>query len=230
MKRKDYIISPEFSLYQNPDEFCFNTDTVLLAQFIKVNPGDEILEIGTNNGVLLVYLDQYPCSSLTGVEILESPAALARENTRELQHPAVILNEDIRKLEHPPVDLVISNPPFFKLEESGCVENISMRQLGRVEYNLNLEQLISNASRLLKSFGRFTFLHRPDRLYEIMAHLKENHLGLKRMAVAYDVRDNEAKAVLIEAVKDFYPRPKIEAPIWIGQSGSKREPKSGCTQ
>lgn len=217
MKRLDYLISPEFSLYQNPEEFCLNTDTVLLAQFIKVQPGDDVLEIGTNNGALLVYLDQYPANSLTGVEILESPANLARENTARLKHPVTIINQDIKTLEHEPVDLVISNPPFFTLEESQCLDTLDMRQLGRVEYNLNLEQLIANASRLLKSFGRFTFLHRPDRIYDIMQLLSQYHLGCKRMAIAYDARDNQAKAVLIEAVKDFYPRVQMEGPIWIGK-------------
>lgn len=210
---------------QNPKEFCLNTDTVLLAQFIQVQPQDDILEIGTNNGALLVYLDQYPCKSLTGVEILESPAALARKNTASLKHPVQIINEDIRKLEHEPVDLIISNPPFFTPEESGCLEQLSMRQLGRVEINLNLEQLISNASRLLKSHGRFTFLHRPDRIYDIIRLLEDNNLGLRRLAFAYDVRDNQAKAVLVEAVKDFYPRVKVESPIWIGQP-AKQSTKS----
>lgn len=216
--RKDYLISPEFSLMQNPDEFCLNTDTVLLAKFIQVQPGDEVLEIGTNNGALLVYLDQYDVKSLTGIEILESPAELAKENTRNLRHPAKIINTDIKTYTQDPVSLVLSNPPFFTLEESGTPdrEDLSMRQLGRIEINLNLEELISNASRLLKSNGRFVFVHRPDRIYEILNLLKENNMGLRRMAIACDSRDQQPKAVLLEAIKDAYPRTKLEPPMWIG--------------
>ena len=43
-------------LYQDKEHFRFNTDTKLLAKFVHLKKQERILDIGTNNAALLVYL------------------------------------------------------------------------------------------------------------------------------------------------------------------------------
>ena len=38
--------------YQDSEHFRFNTDTKLLAQFVRLKKQERILDIGTNNGAL----------------------------------------------------------------------------------------------------------------------------------------------------------------------------------
>ena len=43
-------------LYQDKEHFRFNTDTKLLAKFVHLKKQERILDIGTNNAALLVYI------------------------------------------------------------------------------------------------------------------------------------------------------------------------------
>ena len=90
---------------------------------------------------------------------------------------------------------------------------MDLRQLGRIEINLTLQQLISCVSRLLKSNGRFYFVHRPNRLNEIAKNLYQHHMQIKTLQFAYD--QNVVKSVLIEAIKESNCDCKVLQPIII---------------
>lgn len=219
--KEAWIIDPAFRFYQDPGHFCFNTDTVLLAGFVHPSPGDHVLEIGTNNAALLVWLDQFDVASLTGVEILPQAAAVARLNAEMfISHPCQIVEEDIRTFSQEQQDLaelVVCNPPYFPPEPSLPESRATLRQKGRIEYTLNLEELAASASRLLKSGGRLALVHRPQRTAEIFAALFKNRLTPSRLQFVYDRRDGQCKSVLIEAVLDRKPQMQAEPPLWIGE-------------
>ena len=56
--RKDYFLREDLVLYQDQDAFCFNTDTKFLAHFMELRKNEVVLDIGTNNGALLLAADQ----------------------------------------------------------------------------------------------------------------------------------------------------------------------------
>ena len=117
--RLDYFIDPKISIYQHPDHFHFNTDTKLLAQFMKLKKGDVVLDIGTNNGALLLYADQFDVKELIGVEVLEKSSQIAKLNAEcFISHPCQIINLPIQEVEHDLVDVIVSNPPFFTEKET----------------------------------------------------------------------------------------------------------------
>ncbi len=216
-----WLVDPETEIFQHKKHFCFNSDTALLASFMNIHKGDRVLEIGTNNGALLVYADRFKPASLTGIEILEEPARLASYNLqRSAQSPWKVICSDIRKADLPSdgYHVILSNPPFFTMEESGFpkAQNLSLKKLGRIEANLNLEELIKEAGRLLRSQSRFFMVHRPDRIMEIMRLLDLNGFGLYRMGMAYDSRDRQAKSLFVEAIKDRKGKTIIEPEILLG--------------
>lgn len=214
--RLDYLGDPSIQVYQEDTHFKMNTDTRLLANFVHPRKNDRIMDIGTNNGALLVALDKKPCKELIGVEILQEPFLVAQKNVNEfISHPCTLYNVDVKELDIEPVDLIVSNPPYFPLDATHPDTQINMRQLGRVEYNLDLEGLVQSAFRLLKSNGRFCFVHRPDRIHEIMICLYKYHFQCKRLAFAYDHRDGQVKSLLIEAIKESNCSCPIESPIYI---------------
>lgn len=218
-----WIIADTFGFLQNRNHFRFNTDTVLLARFMKIRKGDRILDIGTNNGALLVYAAQFQPSLMAGIEIQADAARLAAFNLSRTDFKSwVVIQEDILRLSEDPeyrnsFDAVCSNPPFFTMEESGFPdpEKLDLRKLGRIEVNLSLPELIDSAARLLKSSGHLFMVYRPDRIMELMNLLEKNHFGLARMAMVYDRRDRKCKSLLIDAVKDRTCRTKIEDEILI---------------
>ena len=57
---KDYLpLHQDIVLYQHKKMFRVNTDTSLLGNYLKVNKEDSVLDIGTNNGALLLYASLY---------------------------------------------------------------------------------------------------------------------------------------------------------------------------
>lgn len=45
-----------YMLIQNPKQFCFGIDAVLLAWFARVKPGENALDMGTGTGIVPILL------------------------------------------------------------------------------------------------------------------------------------------------------------------------------
>ena len=213
---KNYLLDESMVLYQHKDYFHFNTDTKLLAQFMQVKKNERVLDIGTNNGALLLAADQYPVKELIGVEVLEPACLVAQKNADTFfHHPTRIIHSRVQELQIDPVDVIVCNPPYFSKKATNPNTELSYRQLGRIEENLTLEELAFHANRLLKSNGRFYMVHRPNRLNEINKVLYANHFSIRNLQFAYDHRDNQVKSVLIEAIKESSCDMKVLEPIYI---------------
>jgi tRNA1(Val) A37 N6-methylase TrmN6 len=214
--RLDYFIRPDVKVWQNPDHFCFNTDTALLAKFVQFKRKDSVLDIGTNNGVLLVWADQFGCARLDGIEILEDAYKAAQKNREDFIHcPGDMILGDVNAYDQRTYSLILSNPPYFPLKSTHPDTPLTMRQLGRVEQNLNFDELVKAAARLLEAGGRFCFVHRPDRLNDLFFKLHENHFSVSRIQFVYDSRDGQCKTVLIEARKEANSSLRVEEPIYL---------------
>ena len=48
----DYFIDENIQLYQDDEHFRFNTDTKLLAKFVRLKKQERVLDIGTNNAAI----------------------------------------------------------------------------------------------------------------------------------------------------------------------------------
>lgn len=213
--QKDYFLSEDDILYQHPDHFHFNTDTKLLANFMKIRKNESVLDIGTNNGALLYAANKQDVKELVGVEIVEEACAVAQKNVDTFfKHPALIVNCPIQSYEGHPFDVVVSNPPYFREKETNPNIQMNLRQYGRVEKNLKLDELIFHAARLLKSNGRFYLVHRPNRFNDIMMECFKNNFRIKTIQIAYD-SNNNAKTLLIEAIKEGTCDSRILSPIYI---------------
>lgn len=63
--RQDYLPKLKLPLWQRKDMFCMNTDTVLLGEQMVVRKGESVLDLGCNNGALLLYASRFSPGSLT---------------------------------------------------------------------------------------------------------------------------------------------------------------------
>ena len=67
----DFINGTDIYLYQDEEMFRMNSDTALLANFMKIKRNDRVLDIGTNNGALLAVANSFAPSCLIGIDIQE---------------------------------------------------------------------------------------------------------------------------------------------------------------
>ena len=96
------------------------TDTFLLSSLPRLKPGLRVCDLGCGTGLLgLLLLQRQPALSVTGVEIQEAAARLAKTAATEnsLADRLTIRQEDLRavKASFPTgsFDLVVCNPPYY---------------------------------------------------------------------------------------------------------------------
>ena len=107
-----------------------------------------------------------------------------------------------------------SNPPYMT-GQHGLVNPDMPKAVARHEILCTLEDVIGQASALLKENGRFYMVHRPFRLAEIMVTMSRYRLEPKRMKLVYPFVDKEPNMVLIEGLKGGRPRVTVEKPLIV---------------
>ena len=210
----DYLHGTDIYLYQETDMFRINSDTALLAAFMKVKKGERVLDIGTNNGALLAAASRYEPSFLYGVEIQERAVQLARENMLHLHidHAEIIIG-DVKELKLPKVHVVVCNPPYFRSYVNSNKNESEALAIARHETYLSLDTLACKVGEALDTKGRFYMVHRSDRIVDIAVILRQYRLEIRTLQMIYDENKPEAVGVLIEAIKDGKPNCHVLTPI-----------------
>jgi len=111
-------------------------------------------------------------------------------------------------------DVVTSNPPYMN-ENHGLVNPDSHKAIARHEILCTLEDVIREASKVLKYNGKFYMVHRPQRMVEIFEILTKYKLEPKRIRLVHPYLNRAANMILIEAIKGANPLLKVEQPLII---------------
>lgn len=78
-----------------------------------------------------------------------------------------------------------------------------------------LEDTIRVAASLLKQGGKANFVHRPERLLDIIDIMRKYRLEPKRIQFVHPRSDREANTVLVEGIKDGKPGVKYVPPVIV---------------
>ncbi len=220
-ERLDDVERNDYRIIQSPGKFCFGMDAVLLSDYAKVKPGEQVLDLCTGNGIIPILMEaKTKAKKLYGLEIQEECADMARRSVlfNGLQDKIDIVTGDVKeatkifgKASFP---VVTANPPYMN-DNHGLKNPTLPIAIARHEILLSLEELVSQASALLKESGRFYMVHRPFRLAEIFQVMQKYRLEPKRMRLVYPYVDKEPNIVLIEGVKGGNSRIKVEAPLIV---------------
>ena len=210
-----------YYVIQDPEKFCFGMDAVLLSGFTKVKKGENALDMGTGTGIIPILLKAKTMGKqFTGLEIQEECAQMAERSVRynHLEEDVRIVQGDIKEAADifgaASFDVVTSNPPYM-IGQHGLRNPDLPKAIARHEVLCNLEDVVSQAARVLRDRGRFYMVHRPFRLAEIMNVLTKYKLEPKRMKLVHPFVDKDANMVLIEAVRGGKSMIKVEAPIIV---------------
>ncbi len=189
-----------FTLEQSPNCFKLGRDSILLSRFATVKKGWKVCDLGCGIGSLLLLLSLREEHLLRyGVELQPEAAMLAQKNLDRNGLSGEILQGDLREKTLLPTDgfqLVVSNPPYFKLgtgDHGGTA---------RMDETCSVEELCTTASRLLRTGGRFALVFRPERLSALFSALVAVKLEPKRLQLLCHRREKAPYAVLVEAIKE----------------------------
>ena len=207
-------------IYQNPEAFCFGMDAVLLSGFARADAGENVLDLGTGNGILpLLLAAKTQAAHITGLEIQKESAELAVKSVKynHLQERIDIICGDVREapqfIAPGAYQVIVTNPPYIKTGSGLYRENA--RGIARHEICLKLRELMTSAGALLKEKGRLYMVHRPGRLPEILREMRGAGIEPKRLRTVHPRADKEAALILIEGIKGAGEQMILEPPLII---------------
>lgn len=220
-ERLDDLQCKGYQLIQKPEGFCFGVDAVLLSDFVKIKPGQNVLDLCTGSGVIPILLAaKTSAGHLTGLELQEDYADMATRSVRynHLEDKIDILCGDVKegkKLFQPASFQVVTVNPPYMTDNHGLKNVYEPKTIARHEVALSLEDVISLASYVLPESGNFFMIHKPFRLAEIFYMMKGYHIEPKRMRLIHPYVDKEPTMVMIQGTKGGRQRITVEAPLIV---------------
>lgn len=211
-------------IIQRPDMFNFSLDSTLLAMFAPIqNKTKKILDLGTGNAPIPLFLSLRTTASITGIEIQKDVFDIAKRNIElnKLTHQITIKQDDIKGIhkqyENSEFDLITCNPPFFKYHETSNTNKNDYKTIARHEVLITLEDIIIEAKRLLKTKGSLSMVHRTDRVIEIIETLRKHGFSINRMRFVYPKKGENSNMVLIDARNNGNTGLKLLEPLYVHQ-------------
>lgn len=220
-ERVDDLQRNGYRILQDPGKFCFGMDAVLLSGFAQVKKGGKALDLGTGTGIIPILLSaKTEGKEFYGLEIQSAMAEMASRSVcmNDLEDRVHIVEGDICHASEifgkAVFDTVTCNPPYMN-QNHGLKNPEDAKAIARHEILCTLEDVIREASYLLKPGGHFYMVHRPHRLAEMYALMHEYRLEPKRMKMVHPFLGEEANMVLLEAARGGNPWMKVEAPLVV---------------
>ena len=221
-ERIDDLEYKDLKIIQNKDGFCFGIDSVLLSDFAKgISKGAKVIDLGTGTGILPILISTKTINTnFVGVEIQQEVAEMAERSIKlnNLQNRIEILNLNILNLKEKykkgSFDVIVTNPPYKKIN-TGIVNENDKKLISRHEITASLKDFIDISSYLLKDFGEFYMVHRPERLVDILSLMREKNIEPKKAKFVYPNKNKKTNMVLIKGVNKGRPFLEFEDNLYV---------------
>lgn len=213
-----------YKIIQDPEMFHFSIDSILLAYFATITKKmKKVVDFCSGNFPIPMYLTLRTDAEIFGVEIQERAIKLAQDSLalNHLEDRIKVLHQDVKGINNyfgaTSVDLVLCNPPFFKVNENSNLNESIAKTYARHEVLITLEDVIKEASIILKDGGYFAMVHRPERLQEILSLMDKYHIAPSRMQIVYPKVGKDANHLLIEGRKGAHKMPNLQilSPLFV---------------
>lgn len=184
--------------------FPLSLDTMVLADFVRLRPGEAVCDLGCGGGALALLLcgRDHSCR-VTGVELQAAACGTAEQNIvrNGLAGRCRVLQGDLREIRRLlPQDCcthAVSNPPYFSPAQPAAPA--AARAAARSEQTCTLSDLCAAAAWVLRRGGRFSLVYRPERLCDLICALRAVRLEPKRLRFVRHRPGARVSLVLLEA-------------------------------
>jgi tRNA1(Val) A37 N6-methylase TrmN6 len=173
----DTLLGGRVTLHQPAVGYRVAIDPVLLAAACPAEPGESIVDLGCGVGTAALCLARRVADvRCVGIDLQAELAELADRNAQEngLADRVSFLAGDILDRSLPiyaePADHVIVNPPYLKRGAATPSDN-PIKAIANIEGDADLAAWVAAAAKAVRPGGTITFIHRADRLPELLALL-----------------------------------------------------------
>jgi len=217
----DTFFNGSIRIKQERTGYRFSIDAVILADHVRPRGGDRVLELGTGSGIVLLMLAfRYPRVQYFGVEVQPDLYSLSTDNViqNSMQNRIRLFGQDMKDLKSKliggPADIVISNPPYRRID-SGRLNPNHQKAIARHEIKLTLPDLFRTVRKMLRTAGKFIAVYTAERTGELFVEMQRFGIEPKRVRFVYSGWKSEATLLLVEGVKGARSGCKIGPPLVI---------------
>ena len=177
------LLGGKVRLLQMQNGYRTAIDSIFLAAAVPAKAGETVLDLGCGVGAVSFCLHaRIPGLTITGLDFQKPLIDLARRNSMLNNCGDYIhfVHGDLLKapkeLSEAKYDHVMANPPYYKVRNVNKPPNIA-KALAHVEGEAGLADWVGAACRALKPRGTVTFIHRADRVTDLIAALHKSFGG-----------------------------------------------------
>lgn len=228
---EDFLLGGRVLIRQPRDGYRVAIDPIFLAASINVDAGHTVLDVGAGVGAASLCLAmRCPDIKVTAVELLREHVRYAVDNVNlnHVRDRIEVLHGDLL---HPPPRLaagtfthVMANPPYLETAR-GRVSTNPNKATANHEGNADLDQWAKFCLLMVKPKGTVTFVHRADRLPEILSYFM-GRLGDIVVYPLWPGKNKAAKRVLVSGVKNSQGAFKIMPGMILHQDDGKFTPEA----
>lgn len=172
-------------IIQDTKGYRFTSDAVALANFVKVKSGGKLIDLCSGSGVIGILASaKNKVSKTVLVEIQECLSDMSRRSVEynKLENIEVV-NAPLQNISKTVgvgvYDTVVCNPPYKKCGTAKLLNENESIAIARHELTVTLEEIIKEASVLLKFGGEFYIINKEERLVDMMVLLRKYNLEPK---------------------------------------------------
>lgn len=217
----DDLLCDGLKIIQKSGVFRYGTDAVLLANYAVIPDGARVLDIGTGTGIIPILLTaKTNALHITGLEIQPDMAEMASRSVAMnlLENKVSIACGDICRATEffakGSFDAIVTNPPY-KRKGCGLINENDSKTIARHEIAGTLDDFIRVSSELLKQYGHFSMICRPDRFCDAVESLRRYRLEPKEVTFVHSDVGKPPVMFLLHAVKGGGKNFVVTAPILL---------------
>lgn len=217
----DPILAGRLQIIQRERGYRFSIDALLLAHFVKLQTGDDVIELGTGSGIVALILAQRPGTGrILGIEIQEQLVSTARRNVslNGLADRVEIRRGDVRFPESiclpRAFSVALFNPPYRRMH-SGRINPDSEKAAARHEIFGTVENFIIAAAYALRPGGRMYAIYPATRMAELVTRMRASRIESKRLQLVYSRPGAKAVFVLAEGTRGGKEGLDVLPPLFI---------------
>lgn len=238
MERTDEIGFGGLTLIQEPGEFCFGVDAVILADFAAKNASSfkssgelTAVDLGTGTGIIpLILTAKTGWKKIGAVEIQDGSFDRLKRNVEAngLKTRVVPIQGDVKEIlkkirsKEPSewtsirntVRVVTSNPPYTS-GGGGIPNNNSAKYIARHETTADLEDFMQLAAELLAPGGDLFMVHRPSRLADLCCAGRQFGLEPKKLQFICPKPGRAPNIILMHFIKGAGKELRVLDPLTV---------------
>ena len=211
-ERLDDLQFNNLFIIQNKQSYCFTSDAVALANFVRCGAKDTIVDLCSGSGVIGILAQAK--TNAKQVYLVELQSSLSDMSKRSVEYNKLsnvkVINkplQGVNKLIGNNFEVVVCNPPY-KIYNGGMLSEKQEIAICKNEVTVTLEEIVKEASLLLKFGGRFFTVNKEERLVDLLCLMRK--YAIEPKVIKFIKSEKAAAVVLVEGKKGGKTGVKIQ--------------------